>query len=183
MLRGVCPQVRIVDQPFSPPGGFVQTGVPLFFNHTRPFGDSLLHELHNVGFRLESIARWVIALPKIGPNLAPRNHADYHKLERGSMQEILREGPLVFLHFEVVFVFGKILGHRDKLVADGIPPLQRFISPRTDRSGGLTLRLNAASHYNENKQYFYGREFGSVHRRILLEILPARQGLSRYINM
>jgi DNA-binding PadR family transcriptional regulator len=173
MLRGVSPQERVVNHPFSPLGGFVQAGIPLFFDYARPFGNRLSYELHNIGFCLESIARWVIPLPKVGANVAARNRADYHKLERGSVQEILREGSLVFLHFEVVLVFGKVFGHRDKLVADGIPPVQCFIGPGTDRSGSLSLRLNAASHRSEYKQYLYGRQPGSLHRGILLAVFFA----------
>jgi hypothetical protein len=53
----------------------------------------------------------------------------------------LGKGALESLHLEVVFVFGKILGHGDEFVPDAVPHCQRLVCSGTRRTRRLILRL------------------------------------------
>src|SRR5437762_3156480 len=70
------------------------------------------------------------------------------------MEKILGEGALVLLHLEVVFVFGKILRHRDEFVPNIVPPVQHLLGSRTRRTRSLTLRLGLTvkTHSDGSKQ-------------------------------
>jgi hypothetical protein len=57
------------------------------------------------------------------------------------VEKILGEGALVLLHLEVVFVFGKILGHGDEFVPDVVPPVQHLVGSGKCRTRSLILRL------------------------------------------
>jgi hypothetical protein len=67
------------------------------------------------------------------------------------VQKILRKGALVFLQFEIVFVFREILGHGDELVPDVVPPIQHFLGSRARWAWSLILRFaSAAKTHSQN---------------------------------
>src|SRR5712692_330578 len=81
------------------------------------------------------------------------------------------KGALVFLYFEIVLVFRKILGHGDQLIADLVPPLEGLVRPRTHGTRGLILRLalSIKTRAGEGEQSDRNqREPGSVQRSLHL---------------
>ena len=68
------------------------------------------------------------------------------------MEEIKGKGALVLLHFKSVLVFGKILCHGDKFIADIVPAVQHLIGTRTRRTQRLVLRLNVKTHSEASKE-------------------------------
>ena len=70
VLDGERPDGGVVGQPV--PEEFrciVQPCVALFLNHLGSICDGLLHKLHYVGLALESVARRIVALAEVGPDL------------------------------------------------------------------------------------------------------------------
>src|SRR5262249_4638505 len=63
--------------------------------------------------------------------------------------EDLRESSLVFLDFEVVFVFGEVFRHGDRLYIDPVPPVERLIDAGT---GGSGSRLGCSARQGWQKQ-------------------------------
>jgi hypothetical protein len=47
----------------------VQPRVALVLNHLRSVRDGLMHELHHVGLGLENVARRIVALAELGPDV------------------------------------------------------------------------------------------------------------------
>jgi len=79
--------------------------------------------------------------PKSGPRFDPENPADQDEIQCRGVQKIQGKGTLVLLHFEIVFVFRKILGHGDELVADLVPPVQHLFRWAARRGWRLILGL------------------------------------------
>src|SRR5712691_5543547 len=98
---------------------FVQASIALLFDHSRPVGDRLLDEFHYVGLGLVSLARRVVlVLAKFGTNVRFGNPVDQIVIDGSNVQKIFGKGALVFLYFEIVLVFRKLLCHGAQLIAD-----------------------------------------------------------------
>ena len=113
----------------------------------------------------------MLILSEVRPHARSGHPAYQVVIDRGDVDKILSKGALVFLHFEIVFVFGKILGHGDELVADLVPPLEGFLSPGTDgtrRLAGLALSIKTCT--GEGEQSDAKRKRMPLHRAFLLLI-------------
>jgi len=70
VLDGEGPDVRVVGQSVAEKFRcIIQPCVALLLNHFRSVGNGLLQELDDVGLGLELVARRVVALAEVGPDL------------------------------------------------------------------------------------------------------------------
>jgi len=59
-------------------------------NHAGPVGHGLLDELHHIGFGLEGVARGVVALAEVRPDVCSEP-GEVQRIEAAALQQIERE--------------------------------------------------------------------------------------------
>jgi hypothetical protein len=110
VLDGEHPGVGAVDRFVFPRifRNLVQPGVVLLLNQVRTVRDCLLNPLHYVGFRLVSVAGWVVlVLSKVGSEVLPGKRAHQIVVDCGDVQKIFGEGRWSFCSLKSHLFSGK----------------------------------------------------------------------------